>query len=123
MVIDTSALLAITFNEKRGPWCLDKMQENTKALRMSTVNLAEAFILIQSKQPQLYSEIFAKILSSSIRFVPPSVKQAEIAASARIRYPLNLGDCFAYALAKDEGCTLLSLDTDFKKTDISVICP
>ncbi|HEX3557202.1 MAG TPA: type II toxin-antitoxin system VapC family toxin [Thermoanaerobaculia bacterium] len=31
--------------------------------------------------------------------MPPDVEQARIVAEARFRYPLNLGDCFAYALA------------------------
>lgn len=42
---------------------------------------------------------------------------------ARLRYPLNLGDCFAYALAKDEDRTLLTLDRDFRRSDLRVILP
>jgi uncharacterized protein with PIN domain len=55
--------------------------------------------------------------------VAPSPRQAEIAAVARLRFPLNLGDCFAYALARDEDCPLLTLDRDFRRTDITVISP
>ena len=61
--------------------------------------------------------------ASVIRLVHPTPRHAEIAASARLRYPLNLGDCFAYALAKDEACPLLTLDRDFRKTDLAVIMP
>lgn len=54
---------------------------------------------VRDRQPQLYDQIEEELLSSGIRFVPPDVEQARIVAEARFRYPLNLGDCFAYALA------------------------
>jgi ribonuclease VapC len=90
---------------------------------MSTVNLAEVLILVEDRQPQIVSNIRAAIFGSSIRFVPPSTAHAEIAAKTRLRYPLNLGDCFAYALAKEEGCPIMTLDKDFKVTDLKVISP
>lgn len=31
---------------------------------------------------------------------------------------LNFGDCFAYALAKERGCPLLSVGEDFARTDL-----
>ena len=123
MVIDTSILLAIFFNEKAGAWALDRLQESADSLRMSTVNYAEALTLIEDRQPQLFDEIRNSIRSSSIRLVAPTPAQAEIAAAARLRYPPNLGDCFAYALARQEDCPLLTLDRDFRNTDIPVILP
>ena len=121
MVIDTSALLAVLFNEKMGAAISQILQDKDGEIRMSTVNLAETLILLSDRQPQLASQVREEILDSSIRFVSPSVRQAEIASEARMRFPLNLGDCFAYALAKDEGCSLLTLDLDFKRTDISLV--
>ena len=67
MVVDTSILLAVFFNEKFGPWALDRLQEHADSLRMSTVNYAEALILIQDRQPQLFDEIHNAIRASSIR--------------------------------------------------------
>jgi ribonuclease VapC len=90
---------------------------------MSTVNLAEVLILCEDRQPQLAHEMKDMLLSSSIRFVPPTVEHAALAAEARIRYPLNLGDCFAYALAKEQDVPVLTLDTDFRKTDLAVLLP
>jgi ribonuclease VapC len=90
---------------------------------MSTVNYAEVLILVQDRQPGAYQEIRDAIESSSIRLIPPTERHAEIAASARLRYPLNLGDCFAYALAKDENRSLLTLDRDFRRSDLKVILP
>jgi ribonuclease VapC len=123
MVVDTSIVLAIFFNEPAGPWALDQLQKNRHDLQMSTVNYAEALILIQDRQPRLAREIRDRIEESSLRLVPPTAEQAETAASARLRYPLNLGDCFAYALAKQEDCAVLTLDRAFRRTDIRTIVP
>ena len=90
---------------------------------MSTVNYAETLILIHDRQPQLFRQIRDRIEESSIRLVPPTAEHAEIAALARLRYPLNLGDCFAYALARHEGCPVLTLDRDFRRTDLKAILP
>lgn len=123
MVVDTSVLLAVVFQEKHGPWCVKQLQDHMSELMMSTVNYAETLILIADRQPQIAAQLEAQILMLPIRFVSPTVRQAETAARARLKYPLNLGDCFAYALAKDERCGLLTLDRDFRSTDVSVVLP
>ena len=123
MVVDTSALLAVVFHESLGPWVVDQLQANRDYLLMSSVNYAEVLILLQSKQPTHAALIREAIEQTSIRVVPSTPQHAEIAAAARLKYPLNLGDCFAYALAKDEGSPLLTLDRDFRNTDILVILP
>jgi ribonuclease VapC len=123
MVVDTSAILAVIFNEPAGPWVLDQLLENERDLQMSTVNYAEALILIANRQSHMLSEIRDHVAFTSIRLIPPSAEHAELAASARSQFPLNLGDCFAYALAKQEGCPLLTLDRDFRRTDLKVIIP
>ena len=99
------------------------MQLHAAELHMSTVNYAELLILVQDRQPAALAEVRESIESSSIRLVPPVARHAEIAASVRLRYPLNLGDCFAYALAKEEDCPLLTLDRDFRRTDVMVAIP
>jgi len=99
------------------------MQAAQDGLRMSTVNLAETLILLEDRQPQLASRLKSTLLNSSIRFVAPDSQTAIVAATARIQFPLNLGDCFAYALARSEGCPLITLDRDFLATDIKVILP
>ena len=55
--------------------------------------------------------------------MPPDVEQAAIVAKARLRFPLNLGDCFAYALAQTEHCPILTLDSDFKRLDCRIVRP
>lgn len=123
MVVDTSILIAVLFNEKWCAWATDQLQANRPHLRMSVVNYAEALILIADRQPKRLDEVREAIEASVIQLVPPTPWHAEIAAAARLRYPLNLGDCFAYALAKDEDCPLLTLDRDFRKCDITVVLP
>jgi len=123
LVIDTSALLAVFFAEPDGSWVADRLAEHAGDLCMSTVNLAETLILLRDRQPHLAKQIEAELVSSGIRFVPPDVQQARIAAEARLRYPLNLGDCFAYALACVEDRPILALDRDFKGVDRPVVHP
>ena len=90
---------------------------------MSTVNLAEVLIRLRDRQPTLFPELQQRLLSSGIRFIPPDHAQAVIAAEARLRFPLNLGDCFAYALARAEQCPILTLDEDFRGVDVAVVIP
>lgn len=123
MVVDSSVLLAIFFAEPYGGWAVDRLAENAQELRMSTVNLAETLIRVRDRQPRSYQRIEASLLGSGIRFIAPDVRQARIVAEARITYPLNLGDCFAYALARTEGCPILTLDGDFRTLSWSVVSP
>lgn len=121
MIIDTSALLAVFFDEPRGAWVAECMDRHAGSLRMSTVNLAETLIRVRDRQPSSHASIERQLLAGSISFVPPSVAQAQRAAEARLRYPLNLGDCFAYALAILENEPLLTLDSDFARTDVQLV--
>lgn len=123
MVVDTSILLAIIFEEQHGSWAVEQLSANAGHLRMSTVNLAETLILIRDRQPQLAAELEEQIMELGIRFVAPDVEQAQIAAAARIQFPLNLGDCFAYALARTEQCSIVTLDEDFRAVDLDVLLP
>ena len=123
MVVDTSVVLAVFFEEAAGVWAAGQLAEHAPALRMSTVNLAEALIRIRDRQPALADKLEERLFASGIRFVPPDSAQARIAARARLRFPLNLGDCFAYALAVSENCPILTVDRDFRAVDQPVLMP
>lgn len=123
MVVDTSVLLAVFFDEEHAEWAVARLEEHAVELRMSTVNLAELLIRVRDRQPQLYEDLERRVLEGGIRLVAPDVRQARIVAEARGRFPLNLGDCFAYALAKVEGCGILTLDRDFRAVDCPVLSP
>lgn len=90
---------------------------------MSTVNLAETLIILSSRLSTGAAEIERRLMAGGIRFVPPTIEHARQAAQARLRFPLNLGDCFAYALSATENCPILTLDDDFRKCDRSLIIP
>ena len=122
MVIDTSALLAILFNEPHSTWAAGHLQRS-RAPQMSTINYAEALIVSGERFPERLGIVEAAIQRSSIQLVALTAQHAQIAAVARLRYPLNLGDCFAYALAKEQDCPLLTLDRDFRRCDIQVVLP
>ena len=123
MVVDASAVLAIFFDEPEAPWVIDRLNEHAAALCMSTVNVAEVLILLRDRKPKVAAELQDRLLTSGIRFMAPDVNQARIAAEARLRFPLNLGDCFAYALSVAEDCAILAIDRDFRRTDRPVILP
>jgi len=123
MVIDTSAILAIFFEEKHATWVADQMKLHAPNLYMSTVNLTETLILIQARQPNMIKDLEKDIFSGGIRFISPDIEQSKIASIARFRHPFNLGDCFAYALAVTKNLPILTLDTDFKGIDHPVYLP
>jgi ribonuclease VapC len=123
MVIDTSVILAVFFKEKYADWAVEQMNTHSSELRMSTVNLTETLIHLRDRQPQLFVSLEEKLLYNGIRFISPDVEQSRIAAEARIKYPLNLGDCFAYALACQEDCPILTLDKDFRVLSHKIIYP
>lgn len=123
MVIDTSVILAIFFKESHYDWALAQMNQHALELRMSTVNLTETLIHLEDRQPQLFKSLEEQLLYKGVRFVAPDIEQSRIAAKARLRYPLNLVDCFAYALAVQENCPILTLDKDFLIADHTVVHP
>ena len=123
MVVDTSIILALFLNEEHSGWCATELNKHTDTLRMSTVNLADVMIILKHRQPQLADQLIDRMKASGIRFVAPNEKHAEVAAAARLRFPLNLGDCFAYALAKVEDCPIITLDGDFRKSDLLLLSP
>lgn len=90
---------------------------------MSTVNLTEVLIRLRDRKPEQASELEERLLASGIRFLAPDIQQARVAAEARLLYPLNLGDCFAYALAAAENCPLLTLDRDFRSLPCEIVIP
>ena len=122
MILDTSAVLAIAFREPSATRVLAEVSRASRVL-MSTVNLTETLIIFRHRKPETFAELFEELLASGVQFIPPDQYQAQLAADARLRYPLNFGDCFAYALAKSTGLPLLTLDADFRKSDIAVLSP
>lgn len=123
MVVDTSVILAVYFAEPTASWAVEQLNRHAGELRMSTVNLTEVLIRLRDRQPTLFEDLQQRLLASGIRFIAPDQAQAVVPAEARLRLPVNLGDCFAYALARAEQCAILTLDEDFRKLDVLIVAP
>lgn len=126
MIVDSSALVAIMKGEPDAPDFLDAIA-GTPLLRMSGVNFVEAGVVIESAKNPAASRAFDKFVrEAGIAIEPVTAEQAIIARDAyrdfgrgRHRARLNLGDCFAYALAKATGEPLLFKGNDFTHTDVT----
>jgi uncharacterized protein with PIN domain len=100
MVVDSSVVLAVLLNDRHAVWAAQHLNKYLGELKMSVVNLTEVLIILRDRQPKLIDTLQQALNEMPIEFMPVVPSDAEIAARARHQYPLNLGDCFAYALAK-----------------------
>lgn len=125
MILDSSALLAILFNEEDGNVYARAIRD-ADSCSISAATFVELCMVIESgtgdagiRQCDVFFE------GNGIVIEPFTEKQARIARQAFSYYGkgrhaagLNLGDCFSYALAKVSGEPLLFKGNDFRKTDI-----
>ncbi|HXN15702.1 MAG TPA: type II toxin-antitoxin system VapC family toxin [Usitatibacter sp.] len=126
MIVDSSALLAILFDEGDAE-TYARVISGAEACRISAANFVEVAIVVEAQTKASGSRQFdAFFRRAGIVIEPVTEEQAHIARQAytdfgkgRHRAGLNFGDCFAYALAKATGESLLFKGEDFKKTDIS----
>jgi ribonuclease VapC len=87
---------------------------------------ASAIVAILTREPEADALADALDGARSVRTVPITDKDAQRALDAFSRYgrgrghpaQLNLGDCFAYAVARQHRTSLLFKGDDFAKTDI-----
>ena len=124
MIVDSSALLAILFNE--GDAEIYARALATDICRISAANYVEVAIVIEAQARESgsgYLDAFFR--RAGIVIEPVTEEQAHFARQAytefgkgRHRAGLNFGDCFAYALAKATGEPLLYKGEDFRNTDI-----
>jgi ribonuclease VapC len=128
MVIDTSALIAIFLGEPERAFFLDRILQ-ADARRVSAGNLLETGIVLEARRGEAAGREFDLFtLRAELEIVSVDRDQVEIARSAwrkygkgRHRAGLNIGDCFAYALAKLYSEPLLAKGEDFLATDIDVL--
>jgi ribonuclease VapC len=127
MVIDTSALLAIFLAEPERKRFLNLIVEASTRL-ISAASVLETGIVLEAKRGEAAGREFDLfVVRANLEVVAVDNEQVEVARSAwrkygKGRHPagLNFGDCFAYALAKSCGETLLAKGADFRLTDIDV---
>jgi ribonuclease VapC len=125
MVVDTSALVAILLREADAA-IFDKALVDAETRLMSAVTWVELSFVIEGRKRQAGRADVDRLLDETdidIAAVTPQQSQIAIEAFRRFgkgRHPaaLNIGDCFAYALAKATGHPLLFKGDDFAQTDI-----
>ncbi len=125
MVIDTSAVAAILFDEADQ----DVYAAAIDAARIrlvSAVTRVELSFVIEGRKHSAGRERLERFFTmTGIEIIAVTPQQAMIAIDAfrgygKGRHPagLNIGDCFSYALASATGHPLLFKGNDFAQTDI-----
>ena len=128
MIVDSSALLAILFAEPDRELYAAAL-DAAPSVRLSAVNFVEAAARVDMGRSPTASDAFDDLIREArVTIEPVTVEQALLARRAYRTYGrgsgsparLNLGDCFAYALAKAVGEPLLFKGSDFGHTDVGV---
>jgi ribonuclease VapC len=127
MIIDTSALVSILDQEPEAERFVRSIATASERM-LSAANLVETGIVMQTRRGDEAARDLDLLLAKlNVNIVPVSAKHADLARKAFRRFgrgrhsaQLNFGDCFAYALAKDNSAPLLFKGNDFAKTDIAV---
>ena len=125
MVIDTSAVLAILFQEPEAQRMAAAIAGSTKR-RMSAVNWLEALMVVESRHGEESADAAILILQELQVSTVPFDRQQMLEARAawqrfgKGRHPasLNMGDCCAYAVSMVSGEALLFKGGDFGMTDV-----
>ena len=124
IAVDTSALVAIVFGESDAETLLEVIQREVTLL--SAANLLEAAIVAEARQGLDAARDLDLLVSGAIHEIVP-VDEGQIAAGVqawrrfgkgRHAAGLNVGDCFAYALAKTRDAPLLFTGENFTQTDL-----
>jgi len=125
MILDSSALVAILFKEPEAER-LAGMIRDTDTTAIAAPTLLETAIIAEGRTlPGMAEKLDALLGAIRPEIVPFTAEHVNLARDAWRRYGkgrhkagLNLGDCFAYALAKERGQALLFKGDDFAATDI-----
>jgi ribonuclease VapC len=125
IAVDTSALMAIVLNEKEADACMAALEAEENIL-ISAGTVAEA--LIVAARRNVGGEVASLIDGLGFDVVAVTPASARHIAQAYAQWgkginpaSLNFGDCFAYAVAKENSCRLLYVGDDFVKTDIASV--
>ncbi len=125
MIVDTSAFMAILLREPEAARFMEALSE-TAECAVSAATLVELAMVAESRAgPSIRGVLDALLAETGVEVVPFTAEHATLAADGwrrfgRGRHPaaLNLGDCFAYALAQARDDSLLFKGHDFARTDV-----
>lgn len=126
MIVDASAILAILLREPEEYRFADVLTEYPGTVALSPVNYLEIALRVDRRDMPETSQKLDQIISGmNVKLAEVTPEQAYLAREAYQKFgkgnhpaKLNLGDCFAYALAKARSEPLLFKGDDFRKTDI-----
>ena len=127
MIIDTSAIIAIVRREPG--WEELRYALEVSTARTSAGTLAELLIVTGAGMSVEIREAAMSIVrDAGTEIVSLTADDASAAADAYLRFgkgkhpaKLNMGDCFAYALAKRTGEPLLCVGNDFPQADLPLV--
>lgn len=128
MVIDTSALVAIMYNED-GASRLVAAIEQAPVRLISAGTVVEAALVLLGRYGErgevqldtLLRSLHAEIIAFDADQVAIARDAARSFGRGRHRAALNFGDCFSYALAVSRGEPLLFVGEDFASTDVIAV--
>lgn len=127
MIIDSSALIAILRADPDADVHAAAI-EGAASRRVSAVNYVETAAVIDGPRDPIASRRLDELLAEAdVAIAPVTPEQARLAREAYRDFgkgsghsaKMNLGDCFAYALAKETGESLLFTGEDFIHTDVA----
>jgi ribonuclease VapC len=128
MVIDSSVLIAILFDEAERRSLEDEIESDPVRLISAMTKLESGIVMVARYGPEGGLRLDRLIERLAATVAPFDEPQADIAREAFARYGkgrhpagLNFGDCVAYALAMAEAEPLLFKGTDFGQTDVEVV--
>ena len=128
IVVDASALVAVLLDEPEKRQILTILA--TEDAVLSPIGYWEAHTRIHGlRGADGVADLDALIANFGIRVTPATAVTAKVAAQAQIDFgkrtpaKLNLGDCFAYAPAKESDAPLLFKGDDFGQTDLTPALP
>ena len=126
IVVDTSAIAVLVFDEPERAAFVATIQQADKAL-ISTVSVVEARMVVYGRRGPRAVVLVNDLLSlPTFEVVAPGPAEMEAAFAAFVAFGkgsghpagLNFGDVFSYALAKVRGLPLLYKGDDFSQTDL-----
>ena len=129
MFVDASAIVAMLTREPGADRLADRLEAAVAPIT-SPIAVFEAALGIcrkrQASVDQASRDVGQFIAIAGVAVVPVTDRETETALDAFWRYgkgrghpaQLNLGDCFAYAMAKNHRKRLLFTGDDFDRTDI-----
>ena len=121
LVLDSYALIAYLEDEKGAGKVQEVLADGEKGkltLFMSIVNWAEVYYsMYRAKGEKIAQECLLVIDQLPIKLVDINRGSAFQAAKIKSLHSLALGDCFAAALAGENGCPVLTGDKGFKKLE------